>query len=83
MESRKRRASHGEVSGILIESFKAVADITCRIHRQGQTKPCVIYRFLTAGKIEEKIFQRQQTKLGLSTALMVSLSLDTLVFDEY
>ncbi|KAK4699950.1 hypothetical protein P7C70_g6303, partial [Phenoliferia sp. Uapishka_3] len=41
-----------------------------RIHRQGQTKQCVIYRFLSAGTMDEKIFQRQVTKLGLSGSLM-------------
>ncbi|SCV73308.1 BQ2448_7234 [Microbotryum intermedium] len=41
-----------------------------RIHREGQKRQCVIYRFLTAGTIDEKIFQRQVTKLGLSGSLM-------------
>jgi DNA repair and recombination protein RAD54B len=37
-----------------------------RVHRDGQTKPVVIYRLLTTGTIEEKIFQRQIKKVGLS-----------------
>ncbi|KAF8920583.1 SNF2 family N-terminal domain-containing protein [Mucidula mucida] len=37
-----------------------------RCHRDGQKRPVFIYRFLTAGTIDEKIFQRQITKLGLS-----------------
>ncbi|KAI0093328.1 SNF2 family N-terminal domain-containing protein [Irpex rosettiformis] len=37
-----------------------------RIHRDGQKRPVYIYRFLTAGSIDEKIYQRQVTKLGLS-----------------
>ncbi|KAI5123982.1 hypothetical protein M0805_006394 [Coniferiporia weirii] len=37
-----------------------------RIHRDGQKRPVFIYRLLTAGTIDEKIFQRQVTKLGLS-----------------
>ncbi|KAI5475533.1 DNA repair and recombination protein RAD54B [Pseudohyphozyma bogoriensis] len=41
-----------------------------RIHRQGQTKHCFIYRFLTAGTMDEKIFQRQVTKMGLSRSVM-------------
>ncbi|TIC33683.1 hypothetical protein E3Q10_00704 [Wallemia mellicola] len=41
-----------------------------RIHRDGQTRPVFIYRFLTTGTIDEKIFQRQLTKIGLSNSLM-------------
>ncbi|KAJ8077030.1 helicase [Marasmius tenuissimus] len=41
-----------------------------RCHRDGQRKPVFIYRLLTAGTIDEKIFQRQIIKLGLSNALM-------------
>ncbi|KIK68828.1 hypothetical protein GYMLUDRAFT_153158 [Collybiopsis luxurians FD-317 M1] len=37
-----------------------------RCHRDGQKRPVFIYRFLTAGTIDEKIFQRQIIKLGLS-----------------
>ncbi|KAL8879389.1 MAG: hypothetical protein Q9198_002982, partial [Flavoplaca austrocitrina] len=37
-----------------------------RIHRDGQKRACFIYRFLMAGGIEEKIFQRQMVKLGLA-----------------
>jgi DNA repair and recombination protein RAD54 and RAD54-like protein len=36
-----------------------------RIYRQGQTKPCVIYRLLTTGTVEEVIYQRQLQKSGL------------------
>ncbi|KAL0956101.1 hypothetical protein HGRIS_002269 [Hohenbuehelia grisea] len=41
-----------------------------RIHRDGQRRPVHIYRFLTAGTIDEKIYQRQVTKLGLSNAMI-------------
>lgn len=41
-----------------------------RIHRDGQKRPVFIYRLLTAGTIDEKIFQRQITKLGLSEAMI-------------
>ncbi|KAJ3826895.1 SNF2 family N-terminal domain-containing protein [Lentinula raphanica] len=43
-----------------------------RCHRDGQKRPVFIYRFLTAGTIDEKIYQRQIIKLGLSNALMGS-----------
>ncbi|KAL8953480.1 MAG: hypothetical protein Q9222_000684 [Ikaeria aurantiellina] len=37
-----------------------------RIHREGQRRDCFIYRFLMAGGIDEKIWQRQIVKLGLA-----------------
>ncbi|KAG6813679.1 hypothetical protein H0H92_008527 [Tricholoma furcatifolium] len=43
-----------------------------RCHRDGQKRPVYIYRFLTTGAIDEKIYQRQVTKLGLSDSLMQS-----------
>lgn len=41
-----------------------------RIHRDGQQKHCFIYRMMLSGTMDEKIFQRQITKLGLSDTLM-------------
>ncbi|KAG0244403.1 helicase [Actinomortierella wolfii] len=41
-----------------------------RIHRDGQQRNVFVYRLLSTGTIEEKIFQRQLTKIGLSDALM-------------
>ena len=41
-----------------------------RIHRDGQKRPCIIYRFLMAGGLDEKIWQRQVTKLGLASSVM-------------
>lgn len=41
-----------------------------RIHRDGQKRPCIIYRFLMAGAMDEKIWQRQITKLGLAGNIM-------------
>ncbi|KAN0065862.1 helicase [Thecaphora frezii] len=43
-----------------------------RIHRDGQKKPCYIYRMLLSGTMDEKIYQRQLSKLALSDALMNS-----------
>lgn len=40
-----------------------------RIWRPGQTRKVFIYRLLTTGTIEEKIYQRQITKQGLSGAV--------------
>lgn len=41
-----------------------------RIHRDGQKRPCRIYRILLRGSLEEKIWQRQVTKLGLADSVM-------------
>lgn len=41
-----------------------------RIHRDGQKSRCMIYRFLMAGGIDEKIWQRQITKIGLASNVM-------------
>ena len=41
-----------------------------RIWREGQAKPCYIYRFMTAGTIEEKIYQRQLSKEGLQSVVL-------------
>eukprot|EP00474_Spongospora_subterranea_P009815 CRZ10273.1 hypothetical protein [Spongospora subterranea] len=40
-----------------------------RIWRDGQLYPCVIYRLLTTGGIDEKIFQRQLTKQELAMVI--------------
>lgn len=41
-----------------------------RIHRDGQRRPVFIYRLLTTGCLDEKIFQRQITKQGLADEVM-------------
>ncbi|QIW96362.1 hypothetical protein AMS68_001880 [Peltaster fructicola] len=41
-----------------------------RIHRDGQKRPCYIYRMLTAGALDEKIFQRQVSKTGLADSIV-------------
>ncbi|KAJ3281012.1 helicase, partial [Rhizoclosmatium sp. JEL0117] len=41
-----------------------------RIWREGQKRSVKIYRFLTTGSVEERIFQRQLTKMGLSESLL-------------
>jgi DNA repair and recombination RAD54-like protein len=38
-----------------------------RVYRQGQTKPCTIYRLFTTGTVEEVMYQRQSQKGGLAT----------------
>ncbi|KAK3089624.1 hypothetical protein FSP39_005167 [Pinctada imbricata] len=43
-----------------------------RVWRDGQKKKVYIYRLLTTGSIEEKIYQRQISKQGLSGAVMDS-----------
>lgn len=46
------------------------AQAMSRIWRDGQKKSVYIYRLLTCGTIEEKIFQRQLSKAGLSGAVV-------------
>ncbi|KAI9838109.1 MAG: hypothetical protein M1819_006265 [Sarea resinae] len=41
-----------------------------RIHRDGQKRECKIYRLLTRGALDEKIYQRQLTKRGLADSVM-------------
>lgn len=41
-----------------------------RIHRDGQKRPVYIYRLLTTGTMDEKIYQRQITKQGLADTFM-------------
>lgn len=41
-----------------------------RIHRDGQKRPCHIYRMLTQGALDEKIFQRQVSKTGLADSVV-------------
>lgn len=43
-----------------------------RIHRDGQKRPCFIYRFLIQGALDEKIYQRQVAKTGLADAVVDS-----------
>ena len=46
------------------------AQAMARIHRDGQKRPVMIYRMLTTGCFDEKIFQRQLTKQGLADSVM-------------
>ena len=41
-----------------------------RVHRDGQKHPVKIYRFLMAGGMDEKIYQRQITKRGLADSVV-------------
>lgn len=45
-----------------------------RVYRQGQTKPCTIYRLITSGTIEEVIYQRQHQKERLAAMSVDSQS---------
>lgn len=41
-----------------------------RVHRDGQKRECFIYRLLTQGTLDEKIFQRQVSKTGLADSIV-------------
>jgi DNA repair and recombination protein RAD54B len=41
-----------------------------RIHRDGQKRPVKIYRLLLAGCMDEKIYQRQVSKMGLADSVV-------------
>lgn len=41
-----------------------------RIHRDSQKRECFIYRLLTQGTLDEKIFQRQVSKTGLADSIV-------------
>lgn len=41
-----------------------------RVHRFGQKRTCYIYRLLTQGTLDEKIFQRQVSKTGLADSIV-------------
>ncbi|KAF2858677.1 hypothetical protein K470DRAFT_250840 [Piedraia hortae CBS 480.64] len=41
-----------------------------RIHRDGQKRPCYIYRLVMQGGLDEKIFQRQVNKTGLADSIV-------------
>ncbi|CAH1720224.1 DNA repair and recombination protein RAD54-like isoform X2 [Aphis gossypii] len=41
-----------------------------RVWRDGQKKPCFVYRFLATGSIEEKMMQRQAHKKALSSSVV-------------
>ena len=43
-----------------------------RVWRDGQKKDCFVYRFMSKGTIEEKIFQRQSHKQALSSCVVDS-----------
>jgi hypothetical protein len=53
-----------------------------RIWRDGQKKTVFIYRFISAGTIEEKIFQRQMVKTGLSKSVVDEKSMNKAAFSK-
>ncbi|KAL0206972.1 hypothetical protein P9112_012683 [Eukaryota sp. TZLM1-RC] len=52
------------------------AQALARVYRYGQTKETKLYRLVTTGTIEEKIFQRHQFKQSLSNAVVDLLNSD-------
>ena len=48
------------------------AQAMARVWRDGQTKPVFVYRLLTSGTIEERVFQRQIMKTETSKGVLGS-----------
>jgi hypothetical protein len=48
-----------------------------RCYRIGQTKPVVAYRFITAGTVEEKVYERQVHKEGINKAILTEGGTDS------
>lgn len=42
----------------------------------GQEKPCVVYRFIALGSIEEQVYRRQVTKLSISKRVIDQQQID-------
>lgn len=50
------------------------AQAMARIWRKGQKKTVKIYRFLSAGTIDERIYQRQLSKLEMNSSIFEDIS---------
>ena len=56
----------------LLQDWNPATDLqaAARVWRDGQRKKVYVYRFLAAGTLEEKVFQRQLSKKGLQTIVV-------------
>ena len=53
-----------------------------RIYRIGQEKPCTIYRLLSSGTVEERMYEKQVFKDGVRRSVMEGGEEDTRYFDQ-
>ncbi|XVE66850.1 hypothetical protein DITRI_Ditri08aG0113000 [Diplodiscus trichospermus] len=63
----------------LVNGFNDSTRAAARVWRNGQKKRVYIYRFLSTGTTEEKVYQRQMSKEGLQKVIQQEQEVDSLM----